>query len=646
MFARIFLGLLFVFSAARVWSQASVDADLGNLSVLSDRDLPKALDLAVRLQERSEGENWSADRLSRLALLRSELAYREGNYNDALRYATQAIEAAYQSPDSAHSVECHLQFGAIYLEKGYADKAMEYQTRALNRAERLGRAGERARCLQGLSRSRFYVRQWEQADTLLQEALRVAYAQLPSDSLLLAELLIDQGRLHLFLERYDSAAFCLEQGLAWAERNGRPRVAALALRTLGSLQLRLRQYEGSAAFYNKASALYQGLGDRVQYARTLQGLGELELELGKPERAQKYLQEALTIARLARSKPLARDLYADLYRCFLQAQNPAQALEYFRKFHVINDSISGQERAERIAEIQAKYENEKLEREKLELAERNRQQASFLRLREQELELEQLANSRSRLLIVALAASLVLLLVIALLVVRQNRLKSRIRESELREQALNAQMNPHFLFNALNSVQSLIAGGDNAQAGIYLARFSKLMRAILQNARRTDLSLSEEMEFLRNYIELEKRRFEHRFYYTVSCEAELEEESAGLHIPGFVVQPFVENAILHGLLPKGGGGKLSVHFDQPHDGVLRCTVRDDGIGRAAAGKKPKASPRQHESLGIAIVRERLSRLHGKRGQAEPLRIRDLHDESGQAVGTQVEILLPLLPPKS
>lgn len=235
-------------------------------------------------------------------------------------------------------------------------------------------------------------------------------------------------------------------------------------------------------------------------------------------------------------------------------------------------------------------------------------------------------------------SGLIFIIIIGLLVFRQDKLKTRIRETELEQRALRSQMNPHFMFNSLNSIQSLIATDNNAEASIYLAKFSRLMRRILQNSRQAYIPLQQEMEFLDNYIELEQRRFKEAFDYELKEEGI--EDAHFVMIPPLVIQPFIENAIIHGLLRQAKKGKLLVQFEEYNSTMIKCTIEDNGIGRQAAAAF-KTDDKQ-ESLGIKITEQRLEYLTLKDKVKGPfVHVIDLKDDQEQATGTRIELLLPI-----
>lgn len=245
-------------------------------------------------------------------------------------------------------------------------------------------------------------------------------------------------------------------------------------------------------------------------------------------------------------------------------------------------------------------------------------------------------------LVTVVCAALMLLVLIFLLVLRNVKRRATERSSRLRlerdvleieQKALRLQMNPHFIFNTLNSIQGLIAKQDNKTARLYLSRFSRLMRQILENSREDEIPLEEELAALKHYLELEQFTHEQCFTWDVICDEELLEEV----VPPLILQPFVENAIVHGIVPKGSGNiAISVHEEED---FLVMSVADNGQGRSAsaASKLPGTT---HRSAGLDVTKERLAMLSDGDGVGGNITFIDL-EENGQPSGTKVVIRLPL-----
>ena len=223
---------------------------------------------------------------------------------------------------------------------------------------------------------------------------------------------------------------------------------------------------------------------------------------------------------------------------------------------------------------------------------------------------------------------------------RIEALQNKQKAVETRLQTLRLQMNPHFLFNALNSIQQMILANEEMIATRYLSRFSKLLRTILVHSDKEYVSLKEELEILTLYIELESIRFKDSFNYNIDCDGEIDTEE--IRLPTLLIQPFVENAIWHGLMHKEGERWLTVKFSEK-DECIQCIVEDNGIGRERSNEAKLVSNQgnKHTSKGIAVSIERLNAMGNGNGKHGSMQIIDLQDEKGNARGTRVEIIFPI-----
>ena len=212
----------------------------------------------------------------------------------------------------------------------------------------------------------------------------------------------------------------------------------------------------------------------------------------------------------------------------------------------------------------------------------------------------------------------------------------KLHEMEIR--TLKAQMNPHFIFNSLNSIQQFIMTGDNVKAELYLSKFSKLIRDLLESNANESLLLSEEVQIIRGYIEMEMLRFDHSFSYSIHVDDKLNQSQ--LKLPHLMIQPFVENAIWHGLLSKKGSGTITVSFNYENTTTIRCSIDDDGIGREAS--KTQETTFKRKSLALSIVKQRLDLMAQSLKVECYVDIIDKTNQLGEATGTRVVIVLPIL----
>jgi len=205
---------------------------------------------------------------------------------------------------------------------------------------------------------------------------------------------------------------------------------------------------------------------------------------------------------------------------------------------------------------------------------------------------------------------------------------------DTRQQALRLQMNPHFIFNSLNSVQSFILSKDIDQAVNYLSRFSQLMRMIMTHSAENIIPLSDEIAAITHYLEIEKLRFDNKFSYSITISPMIDEAFTG--IPPMIIQPYIENAIIHGLLHKESTGKIEIAFEKM-DHQIHCTITDDGIGRKKAAEIKQKLGLHEKSRGMMISKERLDFFNKTENDIYSVKITDLTDDDGNPSGTKVEL---------
>ncbi|GAB3914235.1 hypothetical protein GCM10028803_59300 [Larkinella knui] len=218
----------------------------------------------------------------------------------------------------------------------------------------------------------------------------------------------------------------------------------------------------------------------------------------------------------------------------------------------------------------------------------------------------------------------------------KSELRERIATSEMK--ALRSQMNPHFLYNSLNAVRLFVLQNDSDNADKYLVKFARLMRLILGNSRQEWVTLASETEQLQLYLELEQLRFGHKFDFSIETDPSLDQERVS--IPPMIIQPYIENAILHGMAHKKSRGSIRVCI-KPVGEHLECMVDDDGVGRQKAASLKSHAASSHQSVGLQVTEERLQLIQQRSGKEAGAKIVDKVNDDGEPAGTQVVIRLPL-----
>ncbi len=301
-----------------------------------------------------------------------------------------------------------------------------------------------------------------------------------------------------------------------------------------------------------------------------------------------------------------------------------QVLEIHEKTDALKDSIYRFNRNTEMKEIAARYETEEKDRQ--------------IELLSKENELRNLQVRQSRFFLFGMVGLAVFIIVFAIFIVRQNRLKSEQQNVLIRQKLLRSQMNPHFIFNSLASIQNTIISNNPEKATRYLARFSKLVRNILDSSVEELIPLEEEISTIENYLELQKFRYPDKFDFKIEIDPELDTDS--LLIPAMLVQPFIENSIEHGVKHKEGKGNIRVRFKKKDD-LLVIEVEDDGIGREKAQELLMEQEKDHKSLSTGIILERLKVLNRKRKRKITIEITDLVDSNGNPLGTLVRTTIPV-----
>jgi two-component sensor histidine kinase len=291
--------------------------------------------------------------------------------------------------------------------------------------------------------------------------------------------------------------------------------------------------------------------------------------------------------------------------------------------------------------LKLKEQEDALEKKQLE-SNSQQQQMELMRQNQslKQVELDRQLMEKRWILIVSLVIILLLLLFFYQFRMSQQRKMDNEKHklmhqlSEMKIEALRAQMNPHFIFNALNSINRYIIRSDKETASDYLVKFSKLMRLILENSKTSSVPLSNELEALRLYVELEMLRFDHKFDFVLEVDPQI--DLSGTGIPPLIFQPYVENSIWHGLLNKEGKGTVSVKITKEGVQKLRCVIEDNGVGRARAAELRSVTHGSRKSFGTQITRDRIQLLEGDDNR---MAIVDLFDDQQQPAGTRVELLL-------
>ncbi len=453
------------------------------------------------------------------------------------------------------------------------------------------------------------------------------------------------GEAFYLMNQYDSAIYCYQ-----LLRNHNKKLVSVSGMTeefkqnswpnsrMAEIYLDRGQYDTAIFYLSHALRYFESITDRNQVMWTSLRLAKAYVATAEYPLAVSNARKLLGAAKYTGARQYIRDAHHLLFKLFDLQQKNDSAYHHLRLYTALKETIDADQAEQKLAFFRSEIEAEKAK-------------AGIDRLKK-EKQLEELQKY-------ALIVFIVFLLGMGLIIFRnillkrrserhqremaENELKMQTFENartkaefqqqaaELEMQALRAQMNPHFIFNSLNSINRFILQNNSEQASEYLIKFSKLVRLILQNAQASLISLESELESLELYLELEASRLENKFEYKITLPADL--DLFALKVPPLLIQPYAENAIWHGLSHKEDKGHLEIRVME-ENGYLYFKIVDDGIGRNKAALLSNAYGISKKSLGSKITADRIAMMHGNK---PGVIINDLVSPEGNALGTEVVI---------
>ncbi len=532
-------------------------------------------------------------------------------YDSSLFFFRKALQNVKVEDET--TAEINMGIGGVYYYQNIVDSALRYFVKAAEGFENLGLKKRMAAAYSNLGIIMNATGRDEKALDYFRKALNYASEY----NLLNVELptLINLAVLYENRENYDSALYYAKTCYDVSKENNMTYGVARSLLILSNVYSQQQHYELGLTAANEGIKLFSEMDDQI-HVRNLMYKKALAL------RGLKKIGEALDICKtlieqMGDNESIKEKVYLLASSLSTDLKRPDEALNYHLKFFEIYKMNAVETQKEQLAELETKYDTEKKSRE----IDRLNDQAKI-----QELKIEQ----RNTLIIVAISIFIILILIL-LLFFRHRNLKKQNELLGLEQRFLRTQMNPHFIFNALGAIQKFVIKSDPMQGATFIAKFSALMRKVLEHSREEFITIEEEIETLRNYLDLQKLRFEDQFDYDIQVSDNMDINA--IKIPPMFAQPFIENALEHGIAKKQGGGKIVVAFEEAGNDV-RLIIKDNGTGLDDNDNRA-----DHKSLATQITRERLQMLSTKLGKTD-LSIKNLKDDLGKITGVEVSLLLP------
>ena len=596
------------------------------------------IDVALNLHRRDTvlmryfaNETINKNYLDGLAYALNQLGRKYRNttqYSKALALHQRALEVANEANNLEFKVYALNMLGVIYRRTDAIKSALDYNQEALELAETVKNPSD------GLKRSinvshngigNIYqtLEQYDLAIDQFEKSLKLEEKLgnklgLAINNQNIGNCYEEQGKLEQALQSYLTS-------LSYNEEINSDMGRVICKNSIGQIYIKQNNLIEALNLLKPTLIASQAQGDKYITSAVHINLGQVLIRLNSYKEAENHLFKGLELAKrhnLPRGISEANEFLSELFE---RKGDFKAAMLHYKKAQEFDKEISNDRNLRYVNDMIMRYETEK-RRDQLEiLAEEN--ESVKLKLR----------KDRTIFLIAAIA--LALLAGIFYILYRQYQLKNEKKLLTLEQSMLRSQMNPHFLFNSLNSIKLYIINNEKKNAVHYLNKFSKLVRKILEASSLREIPLAEELETAELYMTIENIRFSNEIDFKIDLDNSIDPHT--VKIPSLILQPFLENALWHGLSSKKGEKSIALHISKDQNqGFIHISILDNGIGRTAAEKIKQRKVLKRNSVGIEITKERLANFSKDFQNYFDLEIIDLYDDKGKAAGTKVLLHIP------
>jgi len=549
----------------------------------------------------------------------ASILYRMGENDKALDLFFKTMTIAEQLHNLFFINASKIYIGTIYMLKSNFNLASKYNLEGLEYFENL----KDKKSLAGIYLNLTFL-QLEQGDTLKAieyTNLSYKYAVESGSKIYESKSLLNFGEIYFLKKNYLKALSFYKESLEISEKNNFYLFIPTIKLNIGGVYSEMKMIDSAEVYYN-----YVINNEKSSYIKALGfiALCELYKEKRRYNKAFEFARKASDLAETEDLKKINAEVNNFLAELNVIQGNFRKAYDYILKSEQLKDSIFSEEKYRIQNELETVYETSKKEERITELS--------------KEKEINAVKTERFLYSILFLSVILVASIILSLMILRQNKFKAKHETVELKQKLLRTQMNPHFIFNSLSSIQDFILSNNPIEASSYLSDFAKLMRAILVYSSESFIQLSKDVEIIRNYLKLQHLRLQDKFEYNISVSDMIDPDE--YIVPPMLLQPFIENAIIHGIMKKTDDDKgfISVSYNLSDEKIL-LEVQDNGIGRKLSEQN---SGMGHQSKSTEITTQRINLLSVKYKQNINFEIIDLTDKNNKPSGTLVRFKLPIL----
>lgn len=551
------------------------------------------------------------------------------NFPRAISYHEQGLEAAIDADNLEFRIFSLNMLGVVYRRNDAVKTALDYNQEALELAEAIQDPSDGIKrsinvSLNSIGNIYQTLKQYDLAIDHYDRSLKLEselgnLRGMAVNHQNKGECLEAQGKLDQALNNYRTALY-------YDQRIGSESGIAICNNSMARVYIKQEKPDMALKLLEETLVAAERTKDRHITSGVHINMGWALTELGQYERAEASLLKGL-------QESLDHELLGNTARCYallsdlarLQGR-PEEALDYYKSSREFDEKINNDLNLRYVNDMIMRYDTEKKTNQIEILAKEN----EIVKLR--------LRRNQNTLLISALMLALFSLILYILY--RQYQLKSDKKLLTLEQSMLRSQMNPHFLFNSLNSIKLYIINNEKKNAVHYLNKFSKLVRKILEASSVKEIALAEELETVELYMNIENIRFNNEIQFEISIDEGIDTHL--VKIPSLILQPFLENALWHGLSSKAGEKRIDLHVSRTNPRFINISITDNGVGREEAEKLKQSKVLKRKSVGIDITRERLANFSKDYQNSFEVDIVDLYDENGLPSGTQIILHIPTI----
>jgi len=538
-------------------------------------------------------------------------------FEKSYEYIYQCIGHAKDLKDTSLIADAYNSLANIYKDQGLFKQAIEYYFNALEMWESRNDSAGMAIAYGSIGNMYFFQYNYDEALGYYHEKLNLLHNS--KNHWELSKTYNSMAEIYGIIHRYDSAIKHLQMSLELNLHMNYPVGISENYYKIAKTYYLMGFHDSASVYLGKYFDIMQHTDVENNLAHAYLLKGHLEDAKNNETESLLHFIQAYKVAKKQQIPFIIAETCDALRKAYNQQGNHQLAYKYFEEYQLMKDSIRKEENIKKLARLESRYEFEK-----------KRQQLEKEKIQAQMLYNERLRKQRAYIYLVIGIG--IFFIAISLLFIKQRNIKNRLANLALEQKLLRLQMDPHFIFNSLTIVQDCILQNNQSTANRFLTNFSRLMRAILEQSIHEFIPLDKEIETLNHYLSIQKIRFDNNLTYNISVSPGIDIITTG--IPPMMAQPFIENAIEHGLKPMFSNAYLQVKFAE-ENGLIVIEIIDNGVGREKSGKH---KGEKKNSMATRLTYERIKLLNKSLHKKGLLLIEDL--KSGEQSGTKVTIKVP------